>query len=104
MEFMRSPKQIGSMIKRKDSSPSHYVRLSYHDDHEIRRGYVPMIVGNEGVREKFMVRIEFMKHPSIIAMLELSAQEFGYKQGGVIRIPCDPECFIEIISKLPKKR
>ncbi|GAB4859827.1 hypothetical protein Ancab_011307 [Ancistrocladus abbreviatus] len=105
MGFMRSPKQISSMIRRKDSSPSRYVRLSYdNDNHEIRKGYVPVIVGNEGVREKFMVRTEFMKHPSVIAMLELSAEEFGYRQGGVIQIPCDPECFREIISKLPKKR
>ncbi|GAB4824634.1 hypothetical protein Ancab_007506 [Ancistrocladus abbreviatus] len=102
--FVRSPKHIGSMIKEKDSS-SHYTRLSSDgDNHETRKGYVPVMVGSEGVKEKFMVPIEFIKHPSIVAMLELSADEFGYKQEGVIQIPCEPECFREIINKLPKKR
>ncbi|GAB2214841.1 hypothetical protein Droror1_Dr00019205 [Drosera rotundifolia] len=121
MGFMKSPKQhlIRTIIKKKNkdiSSP--YVRLAcnenlnndcsshHHAHHEgggVKKGYVPLMVGNElGAKEKFMVRTCYMTHPSIVALLELSADEFGYGQEGVLQIPCDPYRFREIISNLSR--
>ncbi|GAB2285585.1 hypothetical protein Dimus_020031 [Dionaea muscipula] len=120
MGFMKSPNNhlISSMIKKttKDNSPC-YVRLQFsdHDDdesprrqhchHEVRKGYVPVMVGDyEGVREKFMVRTQYMTQPSIVALLELSADEFGYQHQGMLQISCDPDTFREIINSLSHKK
>ncbi|GMG98419.1 hypothetical protein Nepgr_000259 [Nepenthes gracilis] len=104
MAFMSSPKRLTSMMIKKKDSSSHYVRLPSDDENrEIRKGHVPMMVGNEGAKEKFMVPTRFIHHPSIIALLDLSADEFGYDQQGVLQIPCEPEYFREIIGKLSKK-
>jgi len=97
------------MIRTKDSSPSssppaRYARLSCEKEHrpEIRRGYVPFVVGRE--EERFMVAVEWMKHPSIVALLQLSANEFGYHQEGVLHIPCDPHVFRDTLCKLSSKK
>ncbi|GAB2234876.1 hypothetical protein Droror1_Dr00004145 [Drosera rotundifolia] len=104
MVFIR-PKDLGKLIKKKD-----HASLSMHDnrkdsrsredDHEVRKGYVPVMVGCDGMCERFMVRTQLMKHPSILSFLELSAHEFGYKQQGVLQIPCEPDAFREVINKL----
>ncbi|GAB4824630.1 hypothetical protein Ancab_007502 [Ancistrocladus abbreviatus] len=72
---------------------------------EIRKGFVPMLVGNcGGGKERFMVPTQFIKHPSIIALLDLSAAEFGHRQQGVLQILCEPGCFRDIINRLSKRR
>ncbi|GAB2274563.1 hypothetical protein Dimus_009330 [Dionaea muscipula] len=63
---------------------------------EIRKGFVPVMVGSE----RFMIRTRLMMHPSIVALLELSADEFGYEQEGVLQIPCEPEYFRQTINKM----
>lgn len=55
-------------------------------DGAVPRGCVPVLVGEEG--ERFVVRVEALRHPSLAALLEMAAQEFGYKQQGILRVPC----------------
>ncbi|GAB2233958.1 hypothetical protein Droror1_Dr00003188 [Drosera rotundifolia] len=121
MAFLKSAKhRLTSMIKKtKEASSSRYMRLPWseknvqdhdhnhdhdHDHHEVKKGYVPMMVGNGRVQEKFMVRTKYMTDPSILALLEMSADEFGYWQQGVLRIPCEPDYFREIINNLSSNR
>ncbi|KAK3131062.1 hypothetical protein QOZ80_6BG0501520 [Eleusine coracana subsp. coracana] len=55
----------------------------------VPRGCVPVLVcGGDGDGERFVVRVEALRHPSFAALLEMAAQEFGYKQEGVLRVPC----------------
>ncbi|EHA8590759.1 putative Auxin-responsive protein SAUR41 [Cocos nucifera] len=65
------------------------------------KGCVPVLVGLEDM-ERFVVHTKLFKHPCIRALLEVAAQEFGYEQKGILRIPCDVEHFrqvLEVISK-----
>ncbi|GMH11133.1 hypothetical protein Nepgr_012974 [Nepenthes gracilis] len=107
MVFIKTTKIIASRICGKNdssSSPLHYLRLST-GDYQSQKGYVPVIVGDhEGMAERFMIRTQWMKHPSILALLDLSADEFGYDQEGVLQIPCEPEFFRVIIKRLSKRR
>ncbi|KAL2892541.1 Auxin-responsive protein SAUR40 [Bienertia sinuspersici] len=109
---------IRKIVKKKEPSssslsPPRYSRLSCdHDDsssshgrHETRRGCVPVMVGKcEEDEERFMVPLNWMKHPFIVDLLQLSANEFGYKQEGVIQIPCEPFHFRLVMENMISSR
>uniref|UniRef100_A0A803LIE2 Uncharacterized protein n=1 Tax=Chenopodium quinoa TaxID=63459 RepID=A0A803LIE2_CHEQI len=90
-------------------SPPRYSRLGCeevnNDDDQRqeaqKRGYIPIMVGKcEEEEERFMVPLGWMKHPSIVDLLQLAANEFGYHQQGVIHIPCKPHQFRVVIEKI----
>jgi SAUR family protein len=65
----------------------------------VPRGCVPVLVcDGEGEGERFVVRVEALRHPSFAALLEMAAQEFGYKQEGVLRVPCAVHHFRDVLS------
>ncbi|XP_021756111.1 auxin-responsive protein SAUR40-like [Chenopodium quinoa] len=73
--------------------------------HEIRRGYVPVMVGfSEEQQERFMVPCGWMNHPCIVELLQLSANEFGYQQQGVIHIPYEPSHFRVIMENISSSK
>lgn len=101
---------IGKIMRKREeySSISPRRRRQYSkiccDEHEIRRGYVPIMVGKcEEEEERFMVPLRLMKHPFIIDLLQLSANEFGYQQDGVIQIPCQPLHFRLVMDNISSK-
>jgi SAUR family protein len=74
-------------------------RFSFSDRVSVPRGCVPVLVcGGEGDGERFVVRVEALRHPSFAALLEMAAQEFGYKQEGVLRVPCAVYQFSDVLS------
>jgi SAUR family protein len=80
-------------------------RLSFSDrvsdgSGGVPRGCVPVLVcgDGDGDGERFVVRVEALRHPSFAALLEMAAQEFGYKQEGILRVPCDVRHFKEVLA------
>lgn len=57
-----------------------------------------MCVGEE--MERFAVRAELLGHPIFLQLLRRSAQEYGYDQPGVLRIPCPVPLFRRILDYL----
>ena len=92
--------------KRKLSSKSeiHYRRLHVkRDDQSVLRGYVPLLVGGDDEdEEKFVVHLTQLKNPNVSCLLDMAAQEFGYGQQGVLRIPCDVQQFKLIFNQISK--
>uniref|UniRef100_A0A803LXP2 Uncharacterized protein n=1 Tax=Chenopodium quinoa TaxID=63459 RepID=A0A803LXP2_CHEQI len=103
MAFIK-PRDLGGKILRKKEclpSPPSYVRLSRTDDNDndnedhqrddsneggTPKGHVPVMVGMEEKDVKrFVVPTRFMKDPSIVTLLQLSADVFGYDHQGVLR-------------------
>ncbi|KAG0483775.1 hypothetical protein HPP92_011937 [Vanilla planifolia] len=71
----------------------------------VPRGYVPIIVGVDGVEEaeqRFLVPIEMLNTSCIAALLDMAAEEFGYEHEGVIRIPCSVEHFKRAVDEMVK--
>ncbi|XP_062227711.1 auxin-responsive protein SAUR72-like [Phragmites australis] len=79
-------------------------RLSFSDrvsdgSGGVPRGCVPVLVcDGEGEGERFAVRVEALRHPSFAALLEMAAQEFGYKQEGILRVPCAVHHFKDVLA------
>nr|XP_051220399.1 auxin-responsive protein SAUR40-like [Lolium perenne] len=66
---------------------------------KIPRGYIPMVlVGDEGEEEeRVMVHVRMLTEPHVLDLLEMSAQQFGYGQRGVLRVPCGVERFEQTV-------
>ncbi|KAI0497607.1 hypothetical protein KFK09_020839 [Dendrobium nobile] len=67
------------------------------------QGYVPVLVGDyddDDDTERFFVHVNVLKDPSMIELLEMAAEEFGYKQEGVLRIPCKIEYFMRAVEDI----
>ncbi|KAK7313211.1 hypothetical protein VNO77_37750 [Canavalia gladiata] len=61
-------------------------------------GHVPVYVGEE--MERFVVSAELLNHPVFVKLLNRSAQEYGYEQKGVLRIPCHVIVFERVLEAL----
>lgn len=57
---------------------------------------MPVFVGEE--MERFIVSAELLNHPIFVTLLNKSAQEYGYEQKGVLRIPCHVFLFERVLE------
>nr|AFK41129.1 unknown [Medicago truncatula] len=64
----------------------------------VPEGHVPIYVGDE--MERFVVCAELLNHPVFIKLLNESAQEYGYEQKGVLRLPCHVLVFERVLEAL----
>ncbi|KAJ3698794.1 hypothetical protein LUZ61_002499 [Rhynchospora tenuis] len=62
------------------------------------KGYVPILVGREAATEKFLMHVKQLNNPSIMVLLELAADELGYRREGILRILCDVDYFREVFK------
>ncbi|XP_061971373.1 auxin-responsive protein SAUR71-like [Populus nigra] len=67
-------------------------------DKPVPEGHVPVYVGDE--MERFTVSAELLNHPVFTWLLNKSAQEYGYEQKGVLRIPCHVLVFERVMESL----
>ncbi|KAL6623360.1 hypothetical protein ACP70R_033239 [Stipagrostis hirtigluma subsp. patula] len=73
------------------TSPS-YIRLS---SRRIPKGYIPMVLVGDTTEteERILVHVSMLKEPSMVALLDMAEERFGYNQKGVLSIPCDMNHF-----------
>jgi len=64
----------------------------------VPEGHVPIYVGDE--MERFVVCAELLNHPVFVKLLNESAQEYGYEQKGVLRLPCRVFDFERVLHAL----
>uniref|UniRef100_A0ACD6APS0 Uncharacterized protein n=1 Tax=Avena sativa TaxID=4498 RepID=A0ACD6APS0_AVESA len=67
---------------------------------KIPKGYIPMVlVGDEGEGEesRVLVHVRMLTEPRVLALLDMSAEQFGYDQRGVLRVPCGVERFQQTV-------
>lgn len=62
----------------------------------VPEGHLPVYVGEE--MERFVVSAEVLNHPIFVKLLNKSAQEYGYEQKGVLRIPCHVFLFERVLE------
>uniref|UniRef100_A0A1D1YZS1 Auxin-induced protein 10A5 n=1 Tax=Anthurium amnicola TaxID=1678845 RepID=A0A1D1YZS1_9ARAE len=59
------------------------------------RGYIPVCVGVGDEWKRFMVHTRSFKETELQELLFRSAEEYGYRNDGVLRIPYDTKRFEE---------
>ncbi|KAG6762936.1 hypothetical protein POTOM_033463 [Populus tomentosa] len=64
------------------------------------KGHVAVYVG-ECQKKRFVVPISYINHPSFLALLDRSEEEFGFNHPmGGLTIPCKEDAFIDLTSRL----
>ncbi|CAN6441136.1 unnamed protein product [Victoria cruziana] len=100
--LLRSESSAPERKLRRSSSPS----SSFAEEGQINvcggvpEGHFPVCVGDE--MERFVMSAESLNHPLFAELLRRSAQEYGYDQKGVLRIPCPVgifRCILDILSR-----
>ncbi|XWS58848.1 hypothetical protein CRYUN_Cryun08bG0069100 [Craigia yunnanensis] len=51
---------------------------------------------------KFLIHIDMFKNEYFAGLLEMVAQEVGYENLGILRIPCAAECFRNLLNQFQK--
>ncbi|KAH7547030.1 auxin-responsive protein SAUR41 [Ziziphus jujuba] len=64
-----------------------------------RKGYVPICVGVENETKRFMVHTTLLGDADFLELLYRSAEEYGFCNEGVLRIPYEATDFEEWIVK-----
>ncbi|PWZ33188.1 Auxin-responsive protein SAUR71 [Zea mays] len=70
---------------------------------KVPKGFVPILIGQGEERERILVHMEQFKQSYFLELLDLAAQEFGYEQQGILRIPCTTEAFRSVIGAVVRK-
>ncbi|KAF8408660.1 hypothetical protein HHK36_004723 [Tetracentron sinense] len=91
--LLRSQSRASSRIRRSESFRTTKDRRS-----GVPEGHLPVYVGEE--MERFVVSAELLNHPIFVELLKKSAQEYGYEQKGVLRIPCQVLVFERVLEAL----
>ncbi|OWM78775.1 hypothetical protein CDL15_Pgr002946 [Punica granatum] len=85
------------------NSPLAYQKINSQT--RARRGFVPMLVGRDSdAMERLHVPTKLVEHPYIAALLDMSADDFGYGQDGLIRIRFDADCFKQMVKRISKEK
>lgn len=53
----------------------------------VPKGFLALCVGEE--MKRFVIPMEYLSHRAFGVLLREAEEEFGFEQGGVLRIPCD---------------
>ncbi|CAL9102845.1 unnamed protein product, partial [Musa textilis] len=57
------------------------------------RGYVPVVVGLGDDSKRFVIHLTMLGDAKMLELLYVSAEELGFRNPGILRIPCDAGSF-----------
>lgn len=64
---------------------------------DVKEGhFVVNTVDYNGNRRRFVIALSYLNHPDFLNLLDQAAEEFGFKQEGVLAVPCG-HCELERI-------
>ncbi|XP_022715404.1 auxin-responsive protein SAUR71-like [Durio zibethinus] len=68
---------------------------------DVPHGHFPVYVGiDQTSMRRFIVSAEMLRNPIFVELLNRSAQEYGYEQRGVLRIPINVVVFERVLESL----
>ncbi|XP_020113416.1 auxin-responsive protein SAUR50-like [Ananas comosus] len=68
---------------------------------DVKEGhFVVIAVCDEKPPKRFVVSLSCLSHPLFLNLLELAADEFGFRHDGALAVPCRPCEFERIINQM----
>ncbi|KAL8473484.1 hypothetical protein ACS0TY_029664 [Phlomoides rotata] len=68
------------------------------------RGYIPVAVGVDDETKRFMIHTKALSNAEFSEFLWRSAEEYGFCNEGILRIPYDAKAFEEWMSRNSNKQ
>ncbi|KAL2241289.1 uncharacterized protein LOC105178371 [Sesamum indicum] len=68
------------------------------------RGYIPVAIGVDQETKRFMVHTTALSSAEFVQLLCRSAEEYGFCNEGILRIPYDAKAFEEWMSRSTKQK
>ncbi|XP_058113129.1 auxin-responsive protein SAUR19-like [Magnolia sinica] len=68
----------------------------------VPKGFFAVCVGEE--LKRFVIPTEYLSHRAFGILLSRAEEEFGFKQEGVLRIPCEVSTFQRILKAVQEKK
>ncbi|XP_047342751.1 indole-3-acetic acid-induced protein ARG7-like [Impatiens glandulifera] len=64
----------------------------------VPKGCLAVCVGKEMLMKRYIIPTEYLSHHEFRLLLREAEEEFGFQQGGVLRIPCELPFFDNILK------
>uniref|UniRef100_A0A0D9VX42 Auxin-responsive protein n=1 Tax=Leersia perrieri TaxID=77586 RepID=A0A0D9VX42_9ORYZ len=77
------------------------------DESKVPRGHIPMITGGccgDDGGERVLVPVSLLGDPCIAELLDMAAQQYGFCQPGVLRVPCDAGHFRRVVVECARRK
>ncbi|CAN1805266.1 Auxin-responsive protein SAUR72 [Linum perenne] len=75
-------------LQRSDDQYDDQDRSSDKISADVKEGHFVVYAVNDAEPKRFVIRLDYLAHPGFVNLLELAAEEFGFRQAGVLVIPC----------------
>ncbi|WCJ34498.1 SAUR-like auxin-responsive protein family [Euphorbia peplus] len=70
----------------------------------VRKGHFVVIAGRDGEEKRFVLDLEYLNDPDFVKLLEKAEEEYGFKQQGVLAVPCRPQELQSILGGRRSRR
>ncbi|EOA25331.1 hypothetical protein CARUB_v10018649mg [Capsella rubella] len=92
MEIKQASKSLKQMLKRCSSLGKK------SNEHVPKKGHFAVYVGHS--RDRHVIPITFLNHPTFKMMLQKAEEEFGFRQERGLTIPCDQNIFLSLLGSI----
>jgi len=66
------------------------VHKSYFNE-DVREGYFAVVANKDGEIKRFVIGLEYLSDPTFLGLLDQAREEYGFKQQGILAVPCGPQ-------------
>ncbi|XP_034221170.1 auxin-responsive protein SAUR50 [Prunus dulcis] len=85
--------------------------LHHHNDfdeatvvpEDVKEGHFAVFAVKGKEAERFVVKLESLKNPEFLRLLEEAEEEYGFEQKGALAVPCRPEELHKILENRREK-
>ncbi|KAK6231642.1 hypothetical protein SCA6_001715 [Theobroma cacao] len=69
---------------------------------DVKEGHFAVIAVKGGKQKRFILELSYLRNPAFLTLLEQAKEEYGFRQKGVLVLPCEPEELQKILEDSTK--
>ena len=58
---------------------------------DVKEGHFAVIAVEGGKQKRFILDLRYLRNPEFLGLLEQAKEEYGFRQEGILVLPCQPE-------------
>lgn len=65
----------------------------------MKEGHFTVVAEEGDELKRFLVPLNYLKHPSFVRLLEQAAEEYGFHHDGAVMVPCRPTVLERLLAE-----